>query len=592
MLNLAKLARPNSAETTTGDEGIKESAAGSIFRDTLRHTADAEEVDQTMNPFATFGRSSHTLQGLLERSFRAHGPRPAIYTRDGVVSYDELSLQARRLARYLDAEYEAAAGSPRLLGVYGIYGEEPIAALCGAVVAGGGYVPLNPSFPAERTGYMVRDSGVRVVYVCDRAADDLERLLPYVPEGVCVIVPDVLLSQASSYPAVRFVGKSVLRGQPVEVDFPEIPENACAYILYTSGSTGVPKGVMVSHANVVHHVRELASLYGFNEEDRFSQTFDLTFDLSVIGVYGAFISGGCVCPMEKMEKLNPAAYVNRRGITVWSSVPSVVVNMRKLRMLEPACMPTLRVSVFCGEPLTAACASQWQAAACHSLVENTYGPTEATVLCSRFRWDAEAESREYANGIVPIGYPLPGTGLAVVDNDNRFLNGEPGELCIAGPQVCLGYTDPKHNDKAFFYAEDPRYRVRQRWYKTGDLVVRSPNGDWLEFLGRIDSQVKVLGNRIELGEVESVLREAYGCDAVIVVPYPVEDGSAKGLVAFLEQFADGAAEAAMRQACGRRLPSYMHPARYFFLPALPVNANGKYDRKALYRACEQLATSQ
>ena len=539
-----------------------------------------------------YGRSLYTLQSVVEQAFQLHAERSGIATRDGALTYGEIGLQAQRLAHYLNAEYSRSANAVRLVGIYGIHGADPIVATYGGVLAGGGYVPLNPHFPAERTAYMLRDSGVNVVYVCDRPAEDLvESLLPLLPEGTCAIVPDGVLERAPDFPGLRFVPKSILLDQPADSKFSAIPENACAYILYTSGSTGTPKGVKVSHANVAHFVREMVSTYGFSDADRFSQTTDLTFDFSVLGVFCAVASGGCVCPIEKIEKLSPVAYVNSRRLTVWYSVPSMAVNMQKLRMLAPGCMPTLRTSIFCGEPLTTACACQWQEAACNSVVENTYGPTEATVLCSRFRWDQKAEAREYTNGIVPIGFPLAGTGFAVVDAENHFVEDAPGELCIAGPQLCLGYTDPQNDAKAFFDAEDPRFRVRQRWYRTGDLAVQNRKGGWFEFLGRVDSQVKLLGNRVELGEVESVIRAAYGHDAVVVVPYPVEDGSAKGLVAFLGRFAGGANEAMLRDACERKLPSYMCPNRYIVLPVIPVNANGKYDRRALYQECERDARS-
>jgi amino acid adenylation domain-containing protein len=543
-------------------------------------------------------QSANTLQAMLVRGLTSHGQNPAIVTRDATLSYAEVSDQAWRLARCAHRTYEATGG-PRLLGVFGIHGADAYAAVYAGLIAGGGYVPLNPSFPAERLAHMVRDSGVPIVYVCRRAAAEFEKFRPHVPADVQVITADDVPGESHGdgchWHLASAAGGVGCQGAIYAADwqsaprhwqdaggtreFPTADETTCAYILYTSGSTGKPKGVMVSHGNVTHYVREMVALYGFTRDDRFSQTFDLTFDLSVIGTFCAPAVGGAIHPMEKLDRLSPVRYVGGQSITVWSSVPSLAVNMQKLGLLRPEAMPSLRWSIFCGEPLTVACARQWRRAAPSSRVENVYGPTEATVSCTRYAWDDEAERRPHRNGIVPIGLPLPGTRLAILGGDGRHTPLGPGELCIAGQQLCLGYTDPAQTAAAFFERDG-------RWYRTGDLVAFNPEAGAYEFLGRLDWQIKVQGNRVELGEVESVLRAAFGCDAAVVVPHPVEAGSARGLVAFLERRADGPDEAAIRRVCRERLPEYMCPTRYVFVKALPLNSNGKYDRAALRKECE------
>ena len=223
---------------------------------------------------------------------------------------------------------------------------------------------------------------------------------------------------------------------------PALTPDDVAYILFTSGSTGEPKGVPVTHGNVPHFLDVVGRRYGIGENDRFSQTFDQTFDLSVFDLFLAWTHGACVYGMTPVDLLAPTGFINRHQLTVWFSVPSVVAQLRRRDVLRPASMPSLRWSLFCGEPLPRGSAEAWQAAAPYSVVENLYGPTELTIACFAYRWDPERSPAACVNEMVPIGRPLEGLACALVGSAGEEVgSGEPGELWVTGPQTTPGYLD-------------------------------------------------------------------------------------------------------------------------------------------------------
>jgi amino acid adenylation domain-containing protein len=350
-----------------------------------------------------------------------------------------------------------------------------------------------------------------------------------------------------------------------------------AYLLFTSGSTGAPKGVPVTHANVRAFLAANQERYRLTPDDRLTQTFDQTFDLSVFDLFMAWEHGARVCAMEPIEILAPFRYLERNGITVWFSVPSVAAMLRKRGALRPGTMPTLRWSLFCGEALPRATAEAWQAAAPGSAVENLYGPTELTIACTAHRWDPATSPAACVHDNVPIGRPYPGLHTLVVDEElTPVPDGETGELCVAGPQTTPGYWQAPSITAQRWFAHRGR-----TYYRTGDLV-RLRNGEYV-CLGRNDQQVKVGGHRVELGEIEAVLRRAGAVEAVAVL-WP--DTDTVGAVV------TGAVDpAALTAACDAALPAYMVPRSVHVVGELPVNGNGKIDRRAVLRRLDERLTS-
>ena len=281
-----------------------------------------------------------------------------------------------------------------------------------------------------------------------------------------------------------------------------------AYLLFTSGSTGIPKGVMVADRNVVPFIDYMVERYGISERDRLSQMFDMTFDLSVFDMFVAWQKGACVCCPSQKTMIKPGGFIGEMELTLWFSVPSTAVFMKRLGMLKPGRYPTLRWSLFCGEPLPMESAVAWSQAAPNSILENLYGPTELTIACTLYRWDPDHSARECEMGLVPIGHPYPGMKVLVADGElNEVSAGGEGELLMNGPQMSLGYwRDPEKTAAAFVVP--PGWR--EVFYRTGDRVRKPVEDGPLAHLGRTDFQIKVNGHRVELGEIEAVARQESG----------------------------------------------------------------------------------
>jgi len=334
---------------------------------------------------------------------------------------------------------------------------------------------------------------------------------------------------------------------------------------------------MVSHANIDHFLNVMMARYELDETDRFSHMFDLVFDLSLFDLFMAWKAGGCVCCPNADELLLPAGYIERTGLTVWFSVPSVAVLSLRLRQLEADRFPAIKWSLFCGEALPADAAAAWANSASTSTLENLYGPTELTLACALYRWKGDSSLDECRNDVVPIGAAYPGMEVLIAaDGFSPPEPGQSGELLMTGPQVALGYwNDPEKTAAAF----QPHPDSGKIYYRTGDLVRWSDDGERLEYIGRVDNQVKIHGMRVELGEIESTIKDLTGAPRVVAVGYPVDANGISGVTCFVE--GPEIETAPILQSAKNRLPAYMVPKKLICVVDFPLNANGKVDRKAL-----------
>ena len=434
----------------------------------------------------------------------------------------------------------------------------------------GRYVPLNPKFPTARNAVIANSAGLEQI-ICDpRDRAQVETLNN--DNISAVLVSDELYNDANSVEAI----------QPKVLDWEisaETSRDDLAYVMFTSGTTGVPKGVPITHGNVLNYVKNILSLTALTENDRFSQTFDLTFDLSVHDMFICWAVGGSLHVLPERMVMAPAKFIKEHEITIWFSVPSTIGFMQKLRMLEPHSYPSLRHSWFCGEALPAESARRWQAAAPNTIVENLYGPTEATIAFTAYRWRGDEHDASLTGGYVPIGTALGNLETVIIDGSNAQVSGNTaGELCLGGNQLSPGYWRNEQKTQEVFFERKYGGLKHSRWYRTGDLAKFNSQGE-IEFIGRVDNQVKILGYRVELGEVERIIRQAAGTDLVAAVAWPLEGSGASGIVAFI----CGASETTedIIDECKNSLPSYMVPKSVRNMDSFPLNANGKVDRKAL-----------
>ena len=502
--------------------------------------------------------------------------RPALEVDGEVLTYRNLFDRAAALAATF--QRLPSEGGPALTAVFAHRSVWAYAGVLAALLQGHGYVPLNPTFPTARSRTMLALSRCRTLVVDRDGESQLDQLLQGIEQPLTVLVPGRgnVSDLAAEWPAHTFAGSDDLVS-PGEWSSSTVDEDAIAYLLFTSGSTGTPKGVMVAHRNVTAFISAMIARYDVSENDRFSQLFEMTFDVSVFDMFVAWECGACLCCASKQQKLLPTAYIQEARLTVWFSVPSTGLLLKKLRMLAPRSYPNLRISLFAGEALPADFTSAWAKAAPNSIVENLYGPTELTVACTHYRWDEDFSPGHCEVGVVPIGDAVRDMQFLVVDESLREVPpGETGELLMTGPQLSLGYwNEPEKTAQAFIIPPG----ADEVFYRTGDRVRRPANGNPITYLGRLDNQIKIRGHRVELGEIEAALREEAAVEAAVAIGWPVTERGAEGIVAFL-----CASEADVKRILDRlreRLPGYMVPRTIHLLGQFPLNSNGKIDRGRL-----------
>jgi len=467
----------------------------------------------------------------------------------------------------------------QLTAVFAYRSETAFSGILAALFSGHGYVPLNPNFPPERTRTMLMRAGCRRMIVDSESEKLLSQILEGMDESLVILLPEKndVKTLSEHFPSHTFLSSADLL-PPWEWVRNDPPVDSAAYVLFTSGSTGIPKGVMVSHRNVLSFIDVMVERYQVREEDRFSQMFDMTFDLSIFDMFLAWERGACVCCPTKKQVVIPNRFIRDSKISIWFSVPSTGIFMKSMRMLKPDEFPNLRLSLFCGEALPEKLVTAWSEAAPRSIIENLYGPTELTIACTLYRWNPETSPQECVNGVVPIGKEYPGMSVLVANEKlEEVAPGETGELLMTGPQLSLGYWRDSEKTAAAFVVPPGKNRI---YYRTGDRV-RRPAGDApLVYLGRMDTQVQIRGHRVELGEVEAVLREEAQTDLAVALGWPVTPSGANGVVGFLKGPVGTHRE--IIAGLQRRLPEYMVPKELRIVVDFPLNSNGKIDRKALF----------
>ncbi|SPB17997.1 non-ribosomal peptide synthetase [Caballeronia novacaledonica] len=425
-----------------------------------------------------------------------------------------------------------------------------IAALVGVLRSGGAFVPLDPAYPAERLSVMLEDANVRCVIADAQTIATCGALL----SGLEVIDVNDVDAFSDEAPSVR------------------IHPEQLAYVIYTSGSTGKPKGVAVSHVSLSRHLDDFIGCYGITSHDTQLQSSTINFDVALHEMLPALMQGGQVeMRGPQLWDIDTTSAHLRDGGVTFSRIPTAYWQ-QWLRTPPPAQdLAALRQITVGGEGLPGDALAQWRRGPlAHIRLDNLYGPTETTVACM-YRETNEADTRQ---SIVSIGEPYASRSVLVLDRfGNEVPMGGLGELCIGGLTLARGYLN-RPGLTAERFVPDPR-TPGARLYRSGDLCRRRADGS-IDFLGRLDQQVKLRGFRIELGEIEAALRQVEGVSAAVVAL--TGEGEARQLVGYVVGQSD---IRTLRRTLEGRLPNYMVPASFVTLDALPLMQNGKVDRAAL-----------
>ena len=518
----------------------------------------------------------HNLAAGIHRVGETAPESLALSVAERDVSYGALAAAARRIAGWL-----IERGAAGRVGVLAGRSAAAYAGVAGAFWSGGTYIPLGPGWPEARLRFTLALTQLDALIVDAEGARALSpELLRHCPASILLADPLV------AGDAVGFPTLDTLADRPDLAPVPR-PADQTAYIIFTSGTTGDPKGVLVSLGAIHHHMTVMQDVYRVTPLDRVSLAFELTFDPSIFNMLIAWNAGASLHVVPQRNLIAPTDFIRDHRLTVWNSTPATIGLLMRLRGLDPDSLPDLRLSIFGGDTLTVEAAAAWHRAAPGSCIDNVYGPTEATIECLHQPF-TEPPVMTPARASLAIGEPYAGTEAAIFDADrNPLPDGEPGELGVCGPQLALGYLEQPELTAARF----PALRGR-RWYLTGDLAYRDKAGRF-HHLGRCDEQIKVRGYRVELGEVESHLRQVCGTALAVAVGWPTMFGAATGLVGFFVAAAEPSAASpqAMRSALTRRLPSYMVPQSIRRLDSLPLTPHGKIDRRALVTMLDAEAAS-
>ncbi|MBL8328196.1 MAG: amino acid adenylation domain-containing protein [Rubrivivax sp.] len=500
-------------------------------------------------------------------------------------SYAELQDWSLRLAALLSTRLGRVPSERRV----GVLASRSLSAYGGslAVLASGAtLVALNPAYPPQRNATILRRAGIQTLIVGEEGLAQLPRLQAALEWPLEIIAPEsVAGADTGASP-----GEGLWDARHMATPAPWLAParsggEALAYIVFTSGSTGEPKGVAISHDNLCCYMRNFRELAPAHADDRVATTYELTFDVALHDMLNAWWSGATLVVMPERAMLAPARFILDQRISVWFSVASFAMILQKQGLLRPGLFPGLRLSLLCGEALPLATATAWAAAAPHSELYNVWGPTETTMELSFYRWERGSSEAHCRRGVVPIGVPFADHRHLLLDEQGQAVQGAGcGELYVQGPQVGPGYWQDEARTAASFVTLPSQ---QGRWYKSGDRVERDALGVY-HFVSRVDFMVKIRGNRIELGDVEDALRKASGNDLVAVMPQPALDGLAQGLVAFVCG-AQPEAATAIRERLKTLLPKALLPDEIRVLPQLPMNANRKIDRTALAATLAQPA---
>lgn len=526
------------------------------------------------------------LWHYLRDSAARHPDRPAVQSEGEVLTYRELHDSSDRLATALTT---AGLQVGDRFGMYMPKTARSVVVMQGVSKAGGAYVPIDPHAPPARAAFILGNCAVRGVAT---TAQKLGQLLEHIEQMPSLEV--VLVIDDGQLPAVerlKLLGWSTALATAPAPRAGEVAiEDDPAYLLYTSGSTGMPKGVIISHRNAMAFVDWAAETFDVTPDDKHSNHAPLHFDLSVLDIYVALRSGACVAMVPDGLSSFPielAKWIDHEKITIWYSVPSALTRLLLYGQLNRFTYPALRVVLFAGEVFPVKYLREVMAYLPNAEFYNLYGPTETNV-CTYYQVPAELPTDKD----ISIGMACRNTHtFALTDAGTIAQVGEEGELLVRGPTVMLGYWGMPEKTTAMLIENPLQKNYRELVYRTGDIVVVEADGNY-RFLGRRDHMVKSRGYRIELGEIEQTIYRDDRIKEAVVVAIPDDEIGARLKAVVVAHAGHAVTRAELQGFCLKHLPRYMVPEDFIFEAELPRTSTGKADRQAVQRLVLALGAGQ
>ncbi len=506
--------------------------------------------------------------GLRFQSVAAqHAERPALwFGADDVVRYGELNELANQLARWLQAR---GVGAQDLVCLSGAKSRHTFACMLACLKLGATYTILDPDSPGERLRKIIKTCRPKLLLAERELLAGLGEIITELGVNIAEQDEDALASVATEYEAANLSATQGVTGaQP-------------AYVMFTSGSTGFPKGAVMTHTNVLNLIDWSRATFAITPADRLTNVNPLYFDNSVFDFYSALFTGACLVPFAKDEVRDPKILVDKVdavGCTLWFSVPSLLIFLQTMKAADGQRLRSLSRFVFGGEGYPKAKLKKlYDAYANTSELFNVYGPTECTCICSAYKLSAAAFAD--LQGFPPLGFIADNFSYLILDDEGRAVPaGAVGELCLLGPNVGLGYYNDPERTAQSFVPNPAHNNFREIMYRTGDMVRLEPADGKLYIHGRKDNQIKHMGYRIELEEIETALnRLDYVAEAAAL--HTSVNGLSRlvAVVAARREFDDNEIRRDLRQI----IPDYMLPSVFHREEMLPKNPNGKIDRRFL-----------
>ncbi|MDP4179622.1 MAG: amino acid adenylation domain-containing protein [Bacillota bacterium] len=489
-----------------------------------------------------------TIHQLFENQAEKNPDNIAVVFEKKQLTYKELNEKANQLARLL---CKKGVKSDSIVAIMFDRSIEMIVGILAVLKAGGAYLPIDPEYPPDRIGFMLNDSETNILLTHEKYAFDIRF------DGEIIKVDE-----------------AVYNGEVSNLENKN-SSNDLAYIIYTSGTTGKPKGVMIEHRNVVRLLFNDKFQFDFKETDIWTMFHSYCFDFSVWEMYGALLYGGKLVVVPKMTARDPKQYLSllkEHKVTVLNQTPTAFYNLALEETYNEEKELKIRYVIFGGEALSPAMLKEWRNKYKDSRFINMYGITETTVHVTY----KEITDKEIESNISNIGKPIPTLTTYIMDAHMQLVPvGAAGELCVGGAGVGRGYLN-RPELTSLKFAQNP-YKPGERIYRSGDLARYLPDGE-MEYLGRIDQQVKIRGHRIELGEIESLLLKHEAIKEAVVIPRDEE--GIPYLCAYMVTEKELLTDE-IRGYLGKGLPKYMIPSYFINLQSIPLTPNGKLDRKAL-----------